>query len=52
MVVAEFGDGQTLMSDEVMEAYGEELTSYIFSGYSEEEVAETVLDEVLRDMVT
>lgn len=51
VAVAEYGDGQTLMSDEVLEEYNEELASYILSGYSEEEVAETLLDDVLHRMV-
>ena len=51
VVVAEYGDGQVLMSDEVLEEYNEQLTMYILSGYSEEEIAETLLDEVLQTMV-
>ena len=52
VVVAEFGDGQQLMSDEVLEAYSNQLSMYILSGYSEAEVAETLLDEVLHSMVS
>lgn len=51
VVVAEFGDGEQLMSDAVLERYNERLTSYILSGYSQEEVTGTLLDETLRDMV-
>ena len=52
VVVAEFGDGQQLMSDEVLEVYSDQLSLYILSGYSEEEVAETLLDDVLHTMVS
>ena len=52
VVVAEFGDGQTLMSDEVLDAYSEQLSMYILSGYSEGDVAETLLDDVLQSMVS
>ena len=52
VVLAEYGDGQKLMSDEVLEVYDEELTMYILSGYSEEEIAETLLDDVLQTMVS
>ena len=52
VVVAEYGDGQQLMSDEVLEEYSEQLSMYILSGYSEEEIAETLLDDVLQTMVT
>ena len=51
VVVAEFGDGQTLMSGEVLEEYYEQLSTYILSGYSEEDVAEMLLDEVMESMV-
>ena len=51
VVVAEFGDGQQLMSDEVMEEYSDQMSVYILSGYSEAELAETLLDDVLRSMV-
>ena len=51
VVVAEYGDGQQLMSDEVLEEYSEQLSTYILSGYSEEEIAETLLDDVLQTMV-
>ena len=52
VVVAEYGDGKHLMSDEVLEEYSEELSMYILSGYSEEEVAEMLLDDVLETMVS
>ena len=51
VVVAEFGDGEVLMSDEVLEAYSEQMNMYILSGYSEEEIAETLLDDVMQNMV-
>ena len=52
VVVAEFGDGQQLMSDEVLEEYSTQLSMNILSGYSEAEIAETLLDEVLHSMVS
>ena len=52
VVVAEFGDGQQLMSDEVLEEYSNQMSIYILSGYSEAELAETMLDDVLRTMVS
>ena len=51
VVVAEFNGGQ-LTSDEVSREYNERLTSYIFSGYTEEEIAAKLLDEVMKDLVT
>ena len=51
VVVAEFDGGQ-LMSDEVAREYSEQMTSFVFAGYSEEEVASVLLDEVLKYMVS
>lgn len=51
VVVAEFNGGQ-LMSDAVLAEYNEQLTDYLFAGYSEEEVAPVLLEEVLRYMVS
>lgn len=51
VVVAEFNGGQ-LMSDEVAREYGEQMTSFVFAGYSEEEIASVLLDEVLKYMVS
>lgn len=50
VVVAEYQDGK-LMSDEAALEYDERLTELVFAGYSEEEVACTLLDEVLEYMV-
>ena len=52
VVVAEFGDGQTLMSDEVLAEYYDQLSMYILSGYNEEDVAEMLLYEVMESMVS
>ncbi|MDO5324235.1 MAG: hypothetical protein Q4G06_09440 [Clostridia bacterium] len=49
-VVAEFGGGE-LMASEVIEEYNARLACYMFEGYSEEEVSETLLREVMEDMV-
>lgn len=51
VVVAEYDGGQ-LMSDEVAREYGEQMTNFVFAGYSEEELASVLLDEVLRYMVS
>lgn len=51
VVVAEFDGGQ-LMSDEVAREYSEQMTTFVFAGYSEEEVASVLLDEVLKYMVS
>lgn len=51
VVVAEFKGGQ-LMSDEVAREYSEQMTNFVFAGYSEEEIASVLLDEVLRYMVS
>lgn len=50
VVVAEFKGG-TLMSDEVAREYEDQMASLLFAGYSEEEVAQVLLDEVLQYMV-
>ena len=49
-VVAEFGGGQ-LMASEVIEEYNARLARYMFEGYSEAEVSENLLREVMEDMV-
>ncbi len=49
VVVAEFNGG-TLMSDEVSRRYNAELTGYVFSGYTEDEVASDLLDSVMREL--
>ena len=51
VVVAEFNGGQ-LMSDEVAREYSEQMTNFVFAGYSEEEIASVLLDEVLKYMVS
>ena len=48
-VVAEFKGG-ALMSDEVSRRYNERLAGYVFSGYTEIEVAEDLLGDVMREM--
>lgn len=50
VVAVEYNGGQ-IMSDEVSVRYSEELASYVFSGYTEEEVSASVLNEVMQDMV-
>lgn len=50
VVVAEFNGG-TLMSDEVSRRYNAELTDYVFSGYTEAEVAGDLLNKVMRELV-
>lgn len=50
VVVAEFNGG-TLMSDEVSRRYNAELTGYVFSGYTEDEVAGDLLNRVMQEMV-
>lgn len=50
VVVAEYKGGK-LMSDEVALEYEERLTELVFAGYSEEEVAGSLLNEVLEYMV-
>ncbi len=49
-VVAEFGGGE-LMASEVIEEYNARLARYMFEGYSEAEVSENLLPEVMEDMV-
>ena len=49
-VVAEF-DGGELRSGEVIEEYNARLARYMFEGYSEAEVSDTLLREVMEDMV-
>ena len=49
-VVAEF-DGGELRSGEVIEEYNAQLARYMFEGYSEAEASETLLQEVMEDMV-
>ena len=49
--VAEF-DGGELRSGEVIEEYNARLARYMFEGYSEAEVSETLLREVMEDMVS
>lgn len=51
VVVAEYNGGQ-IMSDEAAREYSEQMTGFIFDGYSEEEIADILLDEVLRYMVS
>ena len=50
VVVAEF-EGGTLMSDEVAREYEDQMASLLFAGYSEEEVAEVLLEQVMTYMV-
>ena len=49
--VAEFGGGE-LMASEVIDEYNARLARYLFEGYSEAEVSETLLREVMEDMVS
>lgn len=51
VVVAEFEGGQ-LMSDEVAREYETQLAGYLFAGYTEDELGDVLLDEVLRYMVS
>lgn len=51
VVVAEFEGGQ-LTRGEVARAYEEQMTSYLFAGYSEEEISASLLNEVMRAMVS
>lgn len=50
VVAVEYNGGQ-IMSDEVSMRYNEELASYVFSGYTEEEVSAFLLNDVMQDMV-
>lgn len=49
VVVAEFDGGQ-LMSTEVIPVFNDELTTQIFSGYSADEVSDSVLQDVLTQL--
>ena len=49
VAVVEFNGGQ-VMSDEVSREYNDRLAGYIFSGYTEEQVAAKLLDEVIHDL--
>jgi len=49
VVVAEFKGG-ALMSDEAAAAYNDAVAGYIFSGYTEEEVPESLLEETLASL--
>ena len=49
VVVAEFDGGQ-LMSDEVIPAYNDQLTTAIFAGHSADEVAESTLNAVMEQL--
>ena len=51
VVVAEYAGG-TLMSDEVALEYEEQMAALAFAGYSEEEIGQTLLSEVLQYMVS
>lgn len=51
VVVAEYAGG-TIMSDEAARAYEEELAELLFSGFSEEEVSQTLMDHVLQTLVS
>lgn len=50
VVAVEYNGGQ-IMSDEVSVRYNEELASYVFSGYTEEELSSFLLNNVMQDMV-
>ncbi len=49
VVVAEFDGGQ-LMSTEVIPEFNDQLTTQIFSGYSADEVSDSVLQSVLTEL--
>ena len=51
VVVAEF-DGGTLTSDEVIPEYNDQLTTQIFAGYSADEIADTLLQQVMSYLVS
>ena len=51
VVVAEYNGGQ-LMRDEVAREYEAQVAGYLFAGYSEEEIGDVLLNEVLRYMVS
>lgn len=48
VVVAEFNGG-TLLSDEVADGYNDRIAGYIFSGYTESEIPESLLDELIQE---
>ena len=50
-LVAEY-DGGKIMSDEARARYNERLAGYRFSGYTEDELSENLLSDVLRELVT
>ena len=50
VVVAEF-EGGTVMSNEAAQAYEDQLTMYVFDGYSEEEIPVELIDDVLEGLV-
>lgn len=50
VIVAEF-DGGSLTSVEVNEEYNRQMTSFIFAGFSEDEVAESLISDVMEYMV-
>lgn len=50
VVVAEFKGGK-LMNDEVQAAYEQQALDYVFSGYSEEDIADELIQEVMTDLV-
>ena len=50
VVVAQFNGGE-LMSDAVSRRYNERLAGYVFSGYTEAEIAEGLLNDVMQEMV-
>ena len=49
VVVAEFKGG-SLMSDEVAGAYNDQVAGFIFSGYTEADIPEDLLTELLEEM--
>ena len=51
VIVAEFNGGK-LTSIEVNEEYNRQMTSFIFAGFSEDEVAESLITDVMEYMVS
>lgn len=51
VIVAEFNGG-SLTSVEVNEEYNRQMTSFIFAGFSEDEVAESLITDVMEYMVS
>ena len=49
IIVAEFKGG-SLLSGEVASAYNDQVAGYIFSGFTEEDIPESLLDELLEEM--